>query len=721
VLTYRKIRGRAPLPGPSQNRDAGEVTTVSALDHPVGSLMVARARLVRLLQEAHDLPLALLVAPAGYGKSTLLTQWALVDPRPFDWIRAGSLRGGAASLVRAVEGARRPRVFVVDDAHELRDPEVLPVLGALADSMPSGSQLVLSTREEPGLAVGRLRAHRMVVEVRADELAMNVEEADELLASAGLELTEADVHALVARTEGWPVALYLAALALRPQPDVHEAVNRFAGDDRVVADYLRDELLAPLSGSDAEFLVRTAVLETLSGPACDAVLGTGGSGTTLARLARSNVLLVSLDRSGAAYRHHRLFADMLRSELRRTDPSAELDLHRRASSWYAARGEIRSAIHHAVAAGAVDDAADVLWPEAADRIAHGHNDQVRRWLAEFRPEEVGASARLALASAASALAAGNRPQLGRRTAEAAGSLDRLGRRAPRPLRAALTLLEACAEVDGISAMGAQAARARALEPERGAWRATADWLEGVAHHLSGRRREARMRLERGGRGGSAAAPYIQALCLAQLALLVLEDGDSDQAAVLAGRARAQIRADGLADYPTSSLVFAVSALVRASRGIVDEAAADLVWSSRLLLRLVEFMPWYEVETRLVLAGAALELGDLSRLRRLVADATDRLRSVPDAPELARWAAERRRQVDALAANEASVLTQAELRVLHLLPTHLSVPAIASRLYVSPNTVKTHVRALYRKLEASSRAEAVTQAAAAGLLDDVQAA
>ena len=290
------------------------------------------------------------------------------------------------------------------------------------------------------------------------------------------------------------------------------------------------------------------------------------------------------------------------------------------------------------------------------------------------------------------------------------------------MEAALTLLQACGDSNGMAGMAAHADAARTLGPDGGTWRAMADWLDGVSQHLRGSHEAARGSLEEGGRGGGASAPFIQAQCLAQLALLVLdEENDWDHAAVLAGRARAQTSVAELAQYPTASLVFAVSALVRADRGMIDEAVADLTWSSRLLGRLVDFMPWYEAETRIVLAGAAVGVGDTARARMLLAEAADRVTAVPDAPVLHAWMEGRRGQLEGLAAKEASALTQAELRVLQLLPTHLSVPAIARRLYVSPNTVKTHVRAVYRKLDASSRADAVARASAAGLLDDVQVA
>jgi LuxR family transcriptional regulator, maltose regulon positive regulatory protein len=689
--------------------------------------LVSRARLVRTLAEARDVPVVVVVAPAGYGKTTVLAEWAEQDPRPFAWIRLDGSHDDPDALVASIwdslGAAEHPSVLVLDDVHALARTHEFEVLQAIAEAMPPPSQLVLAARREPALPIGRLRAHRKVAELRGADLAMGRSEAAALLLAEGLRLNGDQLDALVSRTEGWPAGLYLAALSLRAQPDLRAALERFAGDDRIVADYLRDELLASLSADQIEFLVRTSVLDTLAGPVCDAVLDGAGSGAALADLARSGTPLVGLDRSCESYRHHRLFAEMLRAELRRAEPDLEPELHRRAGTWYAEHGETREAIRHAVAAGDVDAAGDLLWAHAADRIAHGGNDDVRCRLDEFRPEEIAGCAPLALVAAASALAAGDREQVERWTAAAARSLDGTTGELRPALDSALTILQACVSRHGLARMGADAARAARWQPEHSAWRATARMLEGVACHLTGRRDAARAPLEEAGRGGAAVAPNIQALCLAQLALLAAEDEDWEQAAVLISRARTQVKACGLDRYPTMSLVFAVSGLVRAQRGMVDEARGDVLAATRFLGELGDFAAWYEAETRLTLARTALRLGDVTAARILLSEASYALREASDSTTLRAWLEETRVQLDAAtrSAGETCALTTAELRVLQLLPTHLSYPAIAQRLFVSPNTVKTHVRAVYRKLDASSRGEAVAHAFAAGLLDEVQAA
>jgi LuxR family maltose regulon positive regulatory protein len=242
----------------------------------------------------------------------------------------------------------------------------------------------------------------------------------------------------------------------------------------------------------------------------------------------------------------------------------------------------------------------------------------------------------------------------------------------------------------LAQMGRDAARASALAPEHDESRSFSHLLVGVSHQLAGDRPRARAALDDGARSSAVAAPHVQALCLAQLALLEIDEADWDVAAILTERARARVEGCGLAEYPIVALIYAVSALTRSHGGRVADAERDLRT-----------------------AGA----------RSLIAEAARLVRSGPESPTLHAWVTDACSQLEAAtgSAGDGLTLTAAELRVLRMLPTHLSFPAIARQLFVSPNTVKTHVRALYRKLDASSRSEAVSHAAAAGLLDALRAA
>jgi LuxR family maltose regulon positive regulatory protein len=275
----------------------------------------------------------------------------------------------------------------------------------------------------------------------------------------------------------------------------------------------------------------------------------------------------------------------------------------------------------------------------------------------------------------------------------------------------------------LAQMGRDAARASALAPEHDESRSFSHLLVGVSHQLAGDRPRARAALDDGARSSAVAAPHVQALCLAQLALLEIDEADWDVAAILTERARARVEGCGLAEYPIVALIYAVSALTRSHGGRVADAERDLRTAARLVDSLVDFVPWYEAETRVSIARASLGLSDVAGARSLIAEAARLVRSGPESPTLHAWVTDACSQLEAAtgSAGDGLTLTAAELRVLRMLPTHLSFPAIARQLFVSPNTVKTHVRALYRKLDASSRSEAVSHAAAAGLLDALRAA
>ena len=597
----------------------------------------------------------------------------------------------------------------------------------LSTTLHARCRPVRSLRWRPGLSrplpIGSLRADRRVFELRAGDMAMTRSEAGALLAAAGIRVASGGLDTLMDRTEGWPAGLYLAALSLRAQPNVDGALSRFAGDDQVVADYLRDELLAQLEPDQLTFLLHTSVLGTLSGSLCDAVLDEAGSARMLGELARSNVLLVSLDRGGTEYRHHPLFGQMLRAELRRLDPQHEPELHARASAWFEERGDIDSAIQHALAAGDNERSGALLWRHASSYIGHGGNHALQDWLDHFNDDELADVPALAAVSATSRLAAGDGDQARHWVSAATRGLARQPSTGPHALDGAAQLLRAVVAENGLAQMGRDASRACSACPEDDDTRSFAQLLVGVAHHLTGDTSRARVALDEGARSSAVTAPHVQALCLAQLALLEMDEEDWDAATTLSERARSRVQGCGLADYPIVALVYAVSALTLARGGRVEDAHRDLRTASMLAARLVDFLPWYEAQTRVALARASLGLSDVAGARSRLAGGARLVRRIPEATTLRAWLTDACSQLEAAtgSAGDGLTLTAAELRVLRMLPTHLSFPAIAKQLFVSTNTVKTHVRALYRKLDASSRSEAVSHAAAAGLLDGLRAA
>jgi LuxR family maltose regulon positive regulatory protein len=717
------------------------------------SALVQRPRLIDKLRGSAA-PVVVLKAPSGYGKSVLIEQWSAEDPRPFPALILGDEHNDPALLVasivaaletvepmpREVGGAlaspepsldkvvlprlgsavaarQAPFVLVLDDFERLDSAASLTVVATLVARLPAGSQVVLASRTEPALGLGKMRAHRDLTELGPKDFAMSGEESGGLLAALGLDLSAKQLDTLVRRTEGWPAALYLAGLALGEATDPAAAISRFAGDDRFVVDYLREEFLVPVSRRRLEFLRRASVLDRLGGDLCDAVLERAGSATVLRDLSRANMLLIPLDRRDEWFRFHPLFREMLRAELRRVEPEREDELNRRASQWWSAAGDWDRAITHAIDAGAVDRAGELLWTSIPELMTRGRNATILGWLDRLGERTVATDPALSLTAAYAHV---NKGAGAKSEHWAAVAATLLGREGPPEQRAVLTaglgLIEATLARDGVEAIAERTGPAAAILPDDSPWMSMCRLIEGVGLHLRGLREEAREKLVDGARRGAVGAPNVQVLCLSQMALLAIEEDDWTLAEMLASQARAQVDRSGLGDYPIMALTLAVSALVRSRTGRIEGAAADLRRASGLLEQLEEFAPWYVAETWVALARAAARLDDAPAAKRMLAEATRALQQTPDAVVLGEWIEATEQAIEIVSASAPGDLTPAELRVLQFLPTHLSFPEIAGQVFVSPNTVKTQAQGVYRKLGVSSRAEAVARARAAGLLD-----
>ena len=337
--------------------------------------------------------LAAVSAPAGYGKTTLMVEWARQDPRPSAWVSLDrvdndplSLLGLVATALDAVNPVdpvlvsdlaspgvsvmgrvvprlaawmltTEPFLLLLDDLHEIDDQECRDVLTLLVDHLPPGFTVAAASRAEVWLGLARRRTHGQLLEIGASQLAFDSPQAAQLLGAAGVTLAPDVVDEFRQRTEGWPAGLYLGALALRDAHDRSKALEMFAGDDRFVADYLRSEILDRAQRDVRLFLTRTAVLDEMCGSLCDATLGSTGSADMLASIEQSNLFLVPLDRRREWYRYHGLFRDLLRADLMRADPDLVPELHRRASGWYESNGELERAMEHAQASGDSERAA----------------------------------------------------------------------------------------------------------------------------------------------------------------------------------------------------------------------------------------------------------------------------------------------------------------------------------------------------------------------------
>ena len=279
-------------------------------------------------------------------------------------------------------------MLVLDHVESLHNDDCRDTIAEVALHLPAGSRLALATRADPPLPMARLRVGGDVVEVGVDELAMKAPEARRLLDGAGVHINDAALDRLLERTEGWPVGLYLAALALQAGGSQDHAGLPFSGDDRLMADYLQSELLSLLSPAEVAFLTRTAILDRLSGPLCDAVLGSTGSGAVLESLAHSNLLLVALDRTGQWYRYHHLFRDLLRAEQQRREPELVHALHVRAAEWYEVNHMPYQAIDHAQAGCDIERVNRLILMNGQRAFATGRSETARRWLAWFEEENL---------------------------------------------------------------------------------------------------------------------------------------------------------------------------------------------------------------------------------------------------------------------------------------------------------------------------------------------
>jgi LuxR family maltose regulon positive regulatory protein len=611
----------------------------------------------------------------------------------------------------------RPFVLVVDDAHALRSRNAVAILREVVECAPEGSCVALAGRSHPPLPLARWRAERNLVDLELDDLAMSVTEGTALLRGAGADVTDADAVDLVAITEGWPAGLYLSTLALRVREAESVTARSFDGRDRAVAEYFLDEVLTAVPAERRDFLVRTSVLDRLSGAACDALLDQSGSSSVLDDLGRSNLFVVPLGRSREWYRYHHLFRDLLRGELRRREPELERVLHARASAWCEAQGDADGAISHARAAGDDDRASALVWSYLPMFAGSGRTDTVLRWLDEFGPEGIAGRAPLAVSAAWAAFSGGDIDDVARWAgvlrAHDADELLPDGT----TVGGALSLLDALLARDGLARARDAAAHAYAAHPTLSAWRPLARVLGGLTARLLGCNEQARLLLDEGLQL-SVLLPPTTAHCAAQLALLAADEGTWAEAETLIASALQVIDANDLHERPAMCHVYATASVIAARAGRPDarDLAKHGAWLTTMLRGVT---PILAIEARVLVARALTQLGEVALARALVDEAAELVDGYPDSGRLPELVAEARDRVDAVALPLgvfAAPLTPAEMRILRYLPTHLSFAEIADAVYVSRNTVKTQAIAVYRKLGVSSRAAAVDAARVAGLLD-----
>ena len=398
---------------------------------------VPRPRLAERLAEGTARELTVVCTPAGFGKTTLLGDWARRGQRPVAWLSldegdndptrfwrhvAAALDGavpGVAERVAALLQGLQPAavgavaaalvnelacagevVLVLDDYHLIDAPPVHASFGFLLEHLPSSLRLVLASRADPPLPLARLRARGQLTELRERDLRFTTEEAAVLLRTAvGPDLPEAAIATLEGHTEGWVAGLQLAALSLQGHADPAGLVASFSGTHRFVLDYLTEEVLARQPEPLQAFLLATSVLERLCGPLCEAVTGRADSQALLEQVERANLFLVPLDEVRGWWRYHQLFADLLRARLQQERPEQVAGLHQAAAGWCEEHGLVDDAIRHALAAGNPDWAARLIERHLDQTLRRGERVVLRRWLEALPAEVVHCRPGLVLAQA----------------------------------------------------------------------------------------------------------------------------------------------------------------------------------------------------------------------------------------------------------------------------------------------------------------------------------
>ena len=725
----------------------------------VRSGLVPRDRLVAALIVASGAKLTLISAPAGSGKSTLLGEWSESpdERRPFAWLSLdasdndpvrfyegviaamrrvvpgigeqalGALAGPASltdvtlpSLINELAGHGQPLVLVLDDFHLVINATIHGSLDFLLEHLPESLHLAIASRGEPALALGRLRVRRELVEITASELRFTDEEATSLLNELrGLDLEQDDIAQLQERTEGWAAGLELAALSLSGREDPSAFISSFAGDDRPIVDYLGFEVLDGLPVPTRSFLLRTSVLDRLSGALCDAVLGEHGAATRLAELERVNQFLIPLDNKREWYRYHHLFGGLLRHELARTRPDVVPKLHRRASTWFRDNGSPSEAIHHATAAGDVREASELIRLHWYGYLQRGRIETVAAWLAALGDEAVARDPGLCLTKAWIAVNTGRLAEVAEwvEAAELAYGSAR-GDDAAMIESGVAALHEIYRYMQG-DVDGAVAAGRRSVERGETPWRPVGCPVLGIALFWSGRASEAASELAEAVDTARAAGNHLAVIhASGGLAALRAEKADMEAAERLATGALELAEECSLGEHWATTMARVARARSLEQEGRLRDAGHAIDRALELSRRGVAAV---EIAYALLAKAEALALqGE----RRGAADVLRAARgAVADCPQpgiledlLARTERRMRRTPPRREGDAAADdLTERELAVLRLLPGQLSQREIADALYVSINTVKTHTKGVYRKLGVDTRDEAVRRARELGVV------
>jgi LuxR family maltose regulon positive regulatory protein len=712
--------------------------------------LVPRGALVAVLAGAGHTRLTMLSAPAGSGKTTLLQQWhlAAASANPFAWLSLEpsdddpvrfwtcvieALRTVAPGIGARAEGALRSHgvsleqvvvpllvnelselpdrvILVLDDLHTVADEHIHRSLVAFVERLPATVHLAVATRADPPWPLlPRLRARDQLVEIRSAQMRFSEAEAGSYLAALGLELGAEQVADIQQRTEGWAAGLQLAGLSLREHPAGERPGAALAGDNRQIGDYLAAEVLDRVAPEERRFLLRTSILERMSGALCDAVIGGDGSTARLAELDRRNLFVIALDSHRRWYRYHPLFADLLRARLEAEEPGTAGVLHGRAAAWLAREGQVADAIGHAIAAGDERTTAELVAAHWLMFFNQGWLMTVRRWLDAMAPETLAGEPELWLARAWTSMDLGELDEVA-----AWLEMAPAGDEWVEVLRA-LRLFK-LGDVSGAARAAGTAVRAHDAAGSFG--HTVAAIVTGVPAYWRGLYAEARPALEEAagiaaGSGNALARQYV----LGYLALDAAEHDGPQAARRLLAEGAPDAGEPQVGEHFTAMMGHLALGRAAELEGHLGEAERELARAGELSRRGAGILEQAAAALAHARVLAALERREPARAR--LAQARELLSSCTDAGILARALRQAEHAPGLAAARPAAGagedLSERELGVLRLLHSELSLREIGAELFLSLNTIKTHTRNIYLKLGAGSRNEAVARARELGLL------
>ena len=725
---------------------------------------LVRRRLLELLSNALDCKVSVISAPTGYGKTTLLAHWRQVEEAelPFAWVSldehdndpirlwrhivealrrvvseeedfgADVLVGMSAvgqrfvgitlpTLINELAELSRRVVLVLDDYQFITEEAAHESVAFFLEHLPENVHLVISSRSDPPLPLGRLRARGEMNEIRTEQLAFSEEEADCLLnEKMGLEIGSDNLSVLLERTEGWPAGIYLASLSLQNKEDKHAFIESFRGSNRYIVGLLGEEVLAYLPEDVRRFLLETSVLRRMTGPLCDAVTGREDSARLLRELARSNLFVVSLDEQGEWYRYHHLFSELLLYELKSSRPDLVPILRKRASAWLEDEGFFEGAIRQAITANDYERVALLITRHWYGYVVAGQTATVQRWLEALPEKMIIQDASLALVKAW-ICALGGRREDSVRFLTLAESIPHEG---PLPdgtasVESGVTILRASFAHGGVQSAVEAARRAAELEPGVSSpWAALVRFALGSSLYLSGDTSQARKPLEEALALTENGQRLVRVVTLAFLSFVATDEGHLEEAESYARTAHALVEKLQPYRIPQTSLAPMALGRALAERGKLEEAQEELESGLSARRRLPGLSPWPNLIGLLALAPVRAARGDRAGGRTALAEARAILEAYPDAGMFPELLERQERKLRARKPREGQLngeLTERELDVLRLLGGELSTRQMAESLYVAPSTVRTQIKFIYRKLGVSSRGEAVEEAHARGLI------